>query len=298
MSTRGPLQRTNSRDEALAAITEALRLVGQPDEKLAQFDELENERNETRDLSDARSVKPGEGSRRNRLVPPSLLGLLALTCVGVGVLAWQSSHGQVSPDPVSTSSVSIKKSEALPARPVPHDSDLAVRTNSVPTELRAETPLQRAPTPLMGPELTQQIQTIAHELANLEEGIDQLKTEQSQMARDTAGLAEHLKATQEIARHNADLTEELKVTQAQMARDNGNLANQLKASQDLMTGIAEQLRQSQEQVARLLAPEQKPRPRILASSPQTVATSTRPVPTRSQAHNNLPRPSAPSTPNP
>jgi hypothetical protein len=41
MSVRGPLQRSNSRDEALAAIAEALSLVGQPDEKLAPFGELE-----------------------------------------------------------------------------------------------------------------------------------------------------------------------------------------------------------------------------------------------------------------
>jgi DnaJ-domain-containing protein 1 len=132
----------------------------------------------------------------------------------------------------------------------------------------------------MAPELAHQIQTIARELANVEQGIDQLKTEQSQMLRDTAELAEHLKATQEIARHNADLTEDLKTTQAQMARDNGN---QLKASQDLMTGIAEQLRQSQEQVARLVASEQKPRLRTRTSSPQTVANPThRPVPTPPQ----------------
>jgi hypothetical protein len=283
MSARGPLQRSHSRDEALAAIAEALRLVGQPDEKRAQFDELEKVRNEAHDFSDARSVKPVENARRNRLVSPSLAGLLALTCIGVAVLARQSSHGQVSPDPVSTSSVSIKKSEEMPARPAPHDSDLAVKTNSAAAEPRAEAPLQRAPTPPMVPELAQQIQTIARELANVEQGIDQLKTEQSQMVRDTAELTEHLKATEEIARHNADLTEDLKATQAQMARDNGNLADQLKASQDLMTGIAEQLRQSQEQVARLVASEQKPRPRTPASSPQTVANSTRrPVPTPPQ----------------
>jgi len=270
MSVRGPLQRSNSRDEALAAIAEALSLVGQPDEKLAQFDELEKAGNQTHDFSDARSVKPVENARRNRLVSPSLVGLLALTCIGVAVLVQQSSRGQVSPDPVSTSSVSIRKSEELPARPAPHDSDLAVRTNSEP---RAEASLQRPPAPPMAPELAQQIQTIARELANVEQGIDQLKTEQSQMVRDTAELAKYLKATQEIALRNADLTENLKATQAQMARDNGNLADQLKASQDLMTGIAEQLRQSREQVARLVASEQKPQPRTRASSPQTVASS-------------------------
>ncbi|MGA2055804.1 MAG: hypothetical protein ABSG88_10880 [Bradyrhizobium sp.] len=46
----------------------------------------------------------------------------------------------------------------------------------------------------MAPELAQQIQTMAREFANVEQGIDQLKTEQSQMARDTVEVVEHLKA--------------------------------------------------------------------------------------------------------
>ncbi len=64
-----------------------------------------------------------------------------------------------------------------------------------------------------------------------------------------------------------------------------------------MTGIAEQLRQRQEQVVRLI--EQKLRPSTLASSPQTATDWMRkPVPTRSQAQNDLSRPSAPSMPRP
>jgi hypothetical protein len=48
-----------------------------------------------------------------------------------------------------------------------------------------------------------------------------------------------------------------------------------------MANIAEQLKQSQEQIARLVASEQKQRPRTLASSPLPIANSTRkPVPKR------------------
>jgi uncharacterized phage infection (PIP) family protein YhgE len=116
----------------------------------------------------------------------------------------------------------------------------------------------------MAPDLAQSIQMITRELANVEQGIDQLKTGQAQMVRDNAELAEHLKAAQEMARNNADLAE------------------QLKASHEQMANIAEQLKQSQEQIARLVASGQKQRPGTLASSPLPIANSTRKlVPTRS-----------------
>jgi uncharacterized phage infection (PIP) family protein YhgE len=128
--------------------------------------------------------------------------------------------------------------------------------------------------------LAQSIQKIARELENVEQGIDQLKTGQSQMVHDNGELAEHLKATQEMARHNADLAEDLKAAQAQMARDNVNVAEQLKASHEQIANIAEQLKESQEQIASLVASEQKQRPRTLASSPVPIANSTRkPLPT-------------------
>jgi septal ring factor EnvC (AmiA/AmiB activator) len=109
----------------------------------------------------------------------------------------------------------------------------------------------------MAPDLAQSIQMITRELANVEQGIDQLKTGQAQMVRDNAELAERLKATQEMVRNNADLAE------------------QLKASHEQMANIAEQLKQSQQQIARLVASGQKQPPRTLASSPLPTANSTR-----------------------
>ncbi len=104
---------------------------------------------------------------------------------------------------------------------------------------------------------------ITRELANMEQGIDELKTGQAQTVRDNAELAEHLKATQEMARHNADIAEDLKAAQAKMARDNVNFAEQLKAYQEQLANIADQLKESQEQTARLIASERKQRPRAL-----------------------------------
>ena len=293
MSITATPQQCHSRDVALAAITQAHGQIGHADEQLVQLDEtafkLEKEKNATRPPSNeqSRSAEPGRGSSRGRLVlRRSLMGLLALACIGVAAFAWQSTHGQAAPEPISTSSVSIEKKE-LPAQPAPYNAGVATKTDAgLPQpSSQAQTTLQRAapvaPTAApMAPDLAQSIQMIARELANVEQGIDQLKTGQAQMVRDNAELAEHLKATQEMARHNANLAEDLKAAQAQMARDNVNFAEQLKASQEQMANIAEQLKGSQEQIARLVASEQKQRPRTLASPPLPIANSTRkPVPT-------------------
>ena len=144
-------------------------------------------------------------------------------------------------------------------------------------ELYLESKAQHSRTP----ELTQWGQTIARELANLTQGVEQLKTRQAQLARDNAELAGHLKETQEeMVRHDAELAKDLRAAQEEMTRDNLSLAAQLKASQEQISGIGEQLKPTQEQLNRLSVPKQ-PRPAKLASPspPQPNATATpRPAP--------------------
>jgi septal ring factor EnvC (AmiA/AmiB activator) len=201
--------------------------------------------------------------------------------IGVAAFAWPSPHSQAAPEPISTSLVSIEKKE-LPARPAPSKADgpaktdagLPQRSSQAQTTLQPSAPVAPTAAPIAS-DLAQSIQMIARELANVEQGIDQLKTGQAQMVHDNAELAEHLKATQELARHNADLTEDLKAAQAQMARDNVNFAEQLRASQEQMANLAKQLKESQEQIARLAASERTQRPKTLASSPLPIANSTR-----------------------
>jgi hypothetical protein len=284
MSITAAPQQSDSRDVALDAIAQAQRQIGHPDEQLVQVDETAFKLEATPHPSteQPRSAEPSRGSSRGRLVSWSLMGLLAVACIGVAAFAWPSPHSQATPGPISTSSVvSIEKKE-VPAQPAPSNADVAAKTDKgLPQpSSQAQTTLQRAapvaPTATpMAPDLAQSIQMITRELANVEQGIDQLKTGQAQMVRDNAELAEHLKATQEMARHNAELAEDLKAAQAQMARDNVNFAEQLKASQEQIANIAEQLRESQEQIARLVASEGRQGPRTLASSPLPIANSRR-----------------------
>ncbi len=289
MSITATPQQDHSRDVALAAIAQALEQLGHADEQFMQPDEKafnsEKENDAARHPSDeqSRSAEPGRGSSRGRLMLRSLVALLTLACIGVAALVWQSTHGQTAPEPISTSSVSTKKEPS--AQPAPYGIDAAAKTEAAlpqqPSGAQTKRTASAAPTAApTAPDLAQSIQMIARELANMEQGIDQLKTGQAQMVRDNAELAGHLKATQEMARQNANLAGDLKAAQAQIARDYVNFAEQLKASHEQMADIAEQLKASQGQIAGLVASEQKRRVRTLGSAPLPIANSKRnPVPT-------------------
>jgi hypothetical protein len=68
-------------------------------------------------------------------------------------------------------------------------------------------------------ELAQRLQTMARDLANVAQGIGQLKTSQEQMVRDNAAVAEQLKAAlSQMTRDNAAVAEQLKATQEQTVR--------------------------------------------------------------------------------
>ena len=276
-------QHGTSRDLSIASINEAFRLIGQADQRPQGIekprqegpDKPKNERIETLDFAKPAAPKPVENSSGSRLLLRGFLGLGALGGISVATLAWHSSREPI--DPVSTSSVS-KNKEELALRPAPKSADLAAKQYTGPAEPQVQATPQNAPIAPISSEMLQQFQSIVRELANMERAIEQLKNEQSQTVHENADLAEQLKATHEIARRNAELSEDLKATQAQMARENGKIADQLKANQVSMAILSEQLKQSQEQVARQTVVEQKQRPRTPVSSPQMVNSMRRPVP--------------------
>jgi hypothetical protein len=272
----------NSREEAHAAIAEAFRLIGQPNEKSEkpiQLDELNADKQEAKDLFEAPSVEGLEPSLRNRQLSRSFLGLLALVSIGIAFIAWQSGRGQPSAEPIATSSVTINKQDTLTARPTKNGPEVASRTNAAPLEPLLQATTQAPPISpevvTMALELRQQVQMIVRELANLEGGIDQLKAAQAQMVRGNAELANHQKATQEITLRTAELIEDLKAAEAQMARDNNNLAEQLKETEDRMANMAELIKGGQEQLARRVASEQKQRPRMPPATPLANANPAR-----------------------
>jgi DNA polymerase III gamma/tau subunit len=246
-------------DVAVAALKQAREEIGRADRQLPRVDEQVSRLGPGAARKPSGQQKrlavPDRRSSRGRLALLGLIGLLLAACICVAALAWpygdaaKLTIARWAPQRVSTSSLPLEKQE-LPAQPSPAPVDVAATAAlPQPAPLAQTTPQDTAPT-AAPPELAQWLQTMARDLANVEQGIEQLKTSQEQMVRDNANLAEQLKAAQ-----------------AQMARDNENAAAQLKASQ--------------EQIARLIAKasEQNLRPRTSAPPPRPIATPTRkPVP--------------------
>lgn len=199
------------------------------------------------------SAVPGRRPSRGRPALLGLIGLLLATCIFVAAFVSQSSYGGAAKlrwaaQLVLTSSVPLKKT-GLPVQPSPSAAQVVAAESmpSQPTPSAQTAPQEVAPTAApLSPELAQMLQTMARDLANVEQGIEQLKTSQQQMASDNAKAIEQLKASQE-----------------QMARDNAKAAEQLKASQ--------------EQIARFIAKasEQNLRPKTSAPPPRPIANPTR-----------------------
>jgi uncharacterized membrane-anchored protein YhcB (DUF1043 family) len=250
-----------SSDAVLAELTQALEEIGRGAPPLVRPNEEIFEQEDAAGQSKRQMLAAilGRLPRPGALPLWSLVVGLAVGFIGIIVFAWPDARA---PKPTISSSVSAAKTDTGLQQP----------------SIQAQTAPQRAGPAgaSTSPELTQWGQTIARELANLTQGVEQLKTSQAQLARDNAELAGHLKETQEeMVRHDAELAKDLRAAQEEMTRDNLSLAAQLKASQEQISGIGEQLKPTQEQLNRLAVPKQL-RPAKLAtpSPPQPNATAT------------------------
>jgi predicted FMN-binding regulatory protein PaiB len=221
-------------DERLA---HAYEQIAQADEQLARVTEQISklEQNAVRQPS-AVPARPPSG---NRSVLRGLAGLLIAACILVAAFVAQSSYGEAArpmiarwaPQLVSTrpGAPAVQLAAAEPA-PLAQ----AASQDAAPAA---------APAP---PDPAQLLQTLARDLANVQQEVEQLKASQQQSASDNASAIERIKASQE-----------------QAARDNAKVAEILKASQEQLT----------RSIAR--TPDQSPRPKTSALQPQPTATTTR-----------------------
>ena len=265
MSVAANQDQDRSRDAALIALAQARDQFAVGDEYLTQANEKALTGQEDAKVAPSTpaplAVTARRSSTRGSLATWTLIGLIALVPLGATVFAWLSGHSQIDSVRISTSSVLKKWAKSVSSEGVAEESDAGSRQTSpqAPTTGPRAAPAVSAGAPPVT-DLAQSMIAMAHQLAEAERVIDALKTRQGQMVRENAELDEHLKATQEMARHNADVVEDLKSVQAQMAHDNANLAEQLRASQGQVTNIAAQLEANQEQTAKIAsAAQNKPR---------------------------------------
>ena len=148
-------------------------------------------------------LKPSRGGAALR----GLIGLLLAACIVVAAFASKSTYGDAAKLMISrwapqlVSTLSLPQEKSVPsAQPSPAAVQAAAAD---PAPLQATpaspaAPQDGAPTVAPTPsELAQLMQSMIRALANVEQGIQELKAGQERMAADNARLAEQLRASQE-----------------------------------------------------------------------------------------------------
>src|SRR4029077_17974341 len=199
----------NTRDDLISRadeqIARAYEQIARADEEIArvseQFSKIERGAAHDPPVGSAAQAPHGRLTRRG------LVGLLSAICIVglVVVFVLQSSHGGVmltgaqwAPQLISTPSLPSKK-PPFPAQPYP---------SPVQVTAAEAAPSQAAPLSHTGPqdaaadasaasELTQLLQKMTGEIANLEQAMEQLKAKQDRIASDNAKAIEQLKTKQE-----------------------------------------------------------------------------------------------------
>jgi predicted FMN-binding regulatory protein PaiB len=183
-------------DERLA---HAYGQIARADEQLArvteQLSKLEH------DAARQSSAVPGREHSRGRPALRALIGLLLAAGMFIAAFVAQSSYGDAAklivarwvPQLNLASLLPLEK--GLPAQPGPSTVQVAAAKPVLPAQTaRQDVEPTAAPQP---PELAQLLETIARDLTNVQQGIEQLKMSQEQMAIDNTKAVEQLKASQE-----------------------------------------------------------------------------------------------------
>ena len=179
--------KANEPDDVLVAraderLVHAYDQIARADEQLARLNE---QLSKLEHAAPDPSAVVGHRPPRSRSALRGVIGLLLAVFIFVGAFVSQSSYGdeaklmvaQWAPQLISTSSLPIEK-PGFPAQPSPSTVQVAAATPGLPqpTASAQTAPQEFAPTAApISPELTQLLQTMARDLANVQQGIEQLR---------------------------------------------------------------------------------------------------------------------------
>jgi hypothetical protein len=189
-------------DERLA---HAYQQIARADEELARFNE-QISRLEKKPANRLRQPSRGRPALRG------LIGLLLTAGICTAAFVWQS-HGETirpmisrwAPQLAAASDTPKLSDQQSPPAVQLAAADAPVSQLSPPAETAAP---DAAAAPIAA-EQTQLLQTMARDLANVQQEIEQLKASQAELARESAGIAEQLKANQEqMTRAIANVSEQ------------------------------------------------------------------------------------------
>jgi len=192
-------------DERLA---HAYQQIARADEELARFNE-QISRLEKKPADRLRQPSRGRPALRG------LIGLLLTAGICTAAFAWHS-YGETVRPMLSQWAPQLAAASSLPsetpklaAEQSPAAVQVAAADATVSQLPPPETAPQDAAAAPIAAEQTQLLQTMARDLASVQQEIEQLKASQQELARENAGIAEQLKASQEqVARAISSASEQ------------------------------------------------------------------------------------------
>jgi len=223
MDSSASTKQTDPRDAGSGLSTQDTELVARADERLAhayeqiiRADEELARFNEQISKLEKKSANRRRRPSQGRPALRGLVGLLLTAGICTAAFAWQS-YGETVRPMISRwvpqqAAASSLPSEApkLAAQQSPPAVQVAAADATV-SQLPppAQTAPQDAAAAPIAAEQTQLLQTMARDLASVQQEIEQLKASQAELARESARTAEQLKANQEqMARAIANASEQ------------------------------------------------------------------------------------------
>jgi septal ring factor EnvC (AmiA/AmiB activator) len=183
-----------------ALSTQEMELVARADERLAHaYEQIARADDELARFNEQISrleKKPANVLRqpsRGRPALRGLMGLLLTAGICTAAFAWQS-YGETVRPMISGWVPQLAAASSLPSE----TPKLADQQSPPAVQLAAvDAAVSQLPAPPIAAEQTQLLQTMARDLASVQQEIEQLKASQAELTRESARTAEQLKANQE-----------------------------------------------------------------------------------------------------
>jgi hypothetical protein len=214
MDSSANTKQTDPRDAGPGLSTQDVELVARADERLAhayeQIARADEQLSRVNEQISRMEYDAAQKKAANKLSRPSrgrpalrgFIGLLLTACICIAAFV-SHSYGETARLMISrwapqlasslpSATPNLAAQQSLPTVQVA-TADAAISQLSPP----AQTVPQDAAAAPIPPEVTQSLQTMARDLASVQQEIGQLKASQEELARENAGIAEQLKASQQ-----------------------------------------------------------------------------------------------------
>lgn len=282
-------QGTNSTGLGLEAIAQAFEEIARTDISRSKLEDPEPGEMPPAKPPSAPpvGVPPQRRFTIGKVALSGLIGCLAMACAGAIVFVWPTSGSRTAKsDPVppvaAPASISVASGERQPAttQAIPSSATARIAKGIEQPAVQPEARLSESAVSVP-PETAQRIQALERRLTNLEQGIEQIKSDQTRLARENSDLLGGLRQAQEkLALRVQEFASDAKAAEERAARDRLMAAEQLKGSQEQLLRFDEQLKARQDQVDQMKAAAQRraAKPPPSPQQPPIAALPAKPVP--------------------